>query len=97
MQQQILGDILAKRRDRSIAIILGVKERECDRHLPPEARTKLRKVVLDQLNDFHDLCADLIRSLDAGGDVVVNEVYVEKLDAIHDTLSRLEAASNGSG
>lgn len=83
--QQLLGDILAKRRDRAIAIVLGVKERECDRHLPPEARTKMRKVVLDQFNDFHDLSMDLIRSLD-NGDVVLNELYLEKLDQIYSTL-----------
>lgn len=86
--QQVLGDILAKRRDRAIAIVLGVKERECDRHLPPEARTKLRKVVLDQFNDLHDLSMDLIRSLDTG-DFVVNEVYLDKLDAIYEKLSSL--------
>lgn len=86
--QQLLGDILAKRRDRAIAIVLGVKERECDRHLPQEARSKLRKVVLDQFNDLHDLSMDLIRSLD-NGDVVLNEVYLEKLDAIYNTLQSL--------
>lgn len=86
--QQLLGDILAKRRDRAIAIVLGVKERECDRHLPPEARTKMRKVVLDQFNDFHDLSMDLIRSLD-NGDVVFNEIYIEKLDQIYNTLKTM--------
>ncbi len=86
--QQLLGDILAKRRDRAIAIVLGVKERECDRHLPPEARQKLRKVVLDQFNDLHDIAMDLVRSLD-NGDVVVNEMYLERLDAIYDAVKTL--------
>lgn len=90
MQQQLLSDILAKRRDRAIAIILGVKERECDDHLPNFASAKLRKVVLDQLNDYHDLCADLIRSLDTD-DVVLNETYLERLDQISNQLSRVEA------
>lgn len=97
MQHQLIGDILGRRRDRAIAIVLGVKERECDRHLPPEARQKLRKVVLDQFNDFHDLCADLMKSFDTG-DVVLNELFVERLDRIHDTLGRLEseiASANG--
>lgn len=88
MQQQLLGDILAKRRDRAIAIVLGVKERECDIHLPPQARSKLRKVVLDQFNEFHDLSMDLIRSLD-NGDVVLNEIYLEKLDQIYNTLKTM--------
>lgn len=86
--QQLLGDILAKRRDRAIAIVLGVKERECDKHLPPEARQKLRKVVLDQFNDVHDLAMDLVRSLD-NGDVVVNELFLERLDAIYDVVKTL--------
>jgi hypothetical protein len=88
-QQQLLSEILGKRRDRAIAIILGVKERECDDYLPSESRNKLRKVVLDQVNDFHDFCADIVRSLDSG-EVVLNEVYVTKLDAIHEVLERLE-------
>jgi hypothetical protein len=90
MQQQLLSDILAKRRDRAIAIILGVKERECDSHLPNFASAKLRKVVLDQLNDYHDLCADLIRSLDTD-EVILNEAYLERLDQISNQLSRVEA------
>lgn len=80
--QQLLGEILAKRRDRAIAIVLGVKERECDQHLPPEASHKLRKVVLDQLNDYHDLCVDVMRSLDTG-DMQLNAHYMDKLDSIH--------------
>lgn len=90
MQQQLLSDILAKRRDRAIAIILGVKERECDQYLPNQASAKMRKVVLDQLNDYHDLCADLIRSLDSD-DVVLNEIFVERLDMISNQLSQVQA------
>ncbi len=90
MQQQLLSDILAKRRDRAIAIILGVKERECDKSLSPASSSKLRKVVLDQLNDYHDLCADLIRSLDSD-DVVLNEVFVERLDQISNQLTQVQA------
>lgn len=86
--QQLLSDILAKRRDRAIAIVLGVKERECDPYLSAEASHKLRKVVLDQLNDFHDLCLDVMRSLDTG-DIHLNEVYMQKLDSIHDLVFEL--------
>lgn len=90
MQQQLLGDILARRRDRAIAIILGFRERECDSYLPPDVSHKLRKVVLDQLNDYHDLCSDLIRSLDSD-EVVLNELFVQRLDSIHESLGRLES------
>jgi hypothetical protein len=90
MQQQLLTDILAKRRDRVIAIILGVKERECDKYLNPQASSKLRKVVLDQVNDYHDLCTDLIRSLDTD-DVVLNEIFVDRLDMISNQLTQVQA------
>jgi hypothetical protein len=89
MQHQLVGDILAKRRDRAIAIVLGVKEREADRHLPPDARQKLRKVVLDQMNDFHDLAVDLVRSLDTG-QVALNEEYLTKLDDLFEAIAALK-------
>jgi hypothetical protein len=80
--QPVLADILKKRMDKACAIMLGVKERECDKHLPPEARAKLRKVILDQMNDFYDICCDVMRSLDRG-DTILNEKYLEKLNEIH--------------
>lgn len=84
--QQVLVDILAKRRDRAIAIVLGVKERECDKFLPQPAQTKLRKVVLDQMNDLHEIALDLIRSLDSNSEAVINELWLQKIDEIHDAV-----------
>lgn len=80
--QTAMADMLAKRRDRAIAIILGVKEREIDTHLPKEAQAKLRKVILDQVNDLYDVALELLKSLDHE-DSVVNELWLEKLDAIY--------------
>jgi len=74
--------LLGKRRDRSIAILLGYKEREVDRYLPSEIRAELRKNVLDQINDFYDLALDVLNSLD-GNAVVLNEEYLQRLDDIH--------------
>lgn len=85
---QMITEVLGKRRDRAIAIVLGLKERECDKHLPPETRHKLRKVVLDQFNDLYDFAVDLLESLDQGG-VQINELYLEKLDQLHDDVSGL--------
>jgi hypothetical protein len=90
-QSEVLTDLLGKRKDRAIGIVLGVKERECDRFLPPEVSKKLRKVVLDQLNEFHDLCLDVMRSLD-DGDVVLNERYFEMLAEVHNAV-----VGNGNG
>lgn len=85
MVNSSLDSLLARRRDRAIAIILGVKERECDARLSPEQSGKLRKVVLDQLNEYHDLVADVVRSLDTG-DVVLNDIYLTKIDDIYNQL-----------
>jgi hypothetical protein len=78
---KVVEEILARRRDRAMAIILSLKERECDHHLPEEASRKLRKVVLDQLNEYHELALDLLRSIDSGT-TVVNEAYLAKLDEV---------------
>lgn len=80
-----LMDMLAKRRDRSISIVLGTKERECDRFLPKDAQQKLRKVILDQMNDLAAFAVDVCDSLDTG-EVVLNETYLQKLDDVHDVV-----------
>ena len=85
MAQTAILDLLAKRRDRAISIVLGVKEREADQYLPDHVKAKLRKVVLDQMNDLTDMLLDIARSLD-NGDVVLNEIYLEKIDRMHAAL-----------
>jgi len=82
-------EVLAKRRDRAIAIILGVKEREVDSYLPKPVQAKLRKVILDQLNEYYELCLDLLPSLEQEG-VVLNEVYLDKIAALHDDLGEVQ-------
>ena len=72
-----MRDLLARRKDRTIATILGVKERECDRYLPPEASKAIRKVVMDQVNDLYDVCLDVMRSID-GDEFVLNQEYIER-------------------
>lgn len=87
MSQDTFKTILAKRRDRCIAVILGVKESECDEYLPPEAKAALRKVVLDTVNDYFDLCLDLMRSLETEEPgFVVNELYLQMIDDIHEAV-----------
>lgn len=83
--QDVLIDFLQKRKNRSIAIIMSVKERECDSDLNAMASQKLRKVILDQLNEFYDTCIDVMGSLDTG-EVVLNENYLEKLDELHSAI-----------
>jgi hypothetical protein len=88
--QPALEALLKKRKDRSIAIILGVKERECDRHLPEQASLRLRKVILDQLNELYEIVIDITASLDTG-DVVLNEEYLGKIDRMVEELAALRA------
>lgn len=80
--QPALEQLLRKRKDRAIAIILAVKERDCDKHLPPDVQRALRKVVLDQLNEFYEIVVDVAGSLD-NGEFVLNEEYLAKIDEIH--------------
>jgi hypothetical protein len=79
---QAVVSILERRRNKAIAIVLGVKEREVDYYIPKPVQDKLRKVVLDQFNDYHELCIDVFRSLD-NGEVTLNEDYLEALMEIH--------------
>jgi hypothetical protein len=80
--QDALLDLLAKRRDRAIGVVLRVKEREVDAQLSATQSHKLRKVILDQFNEFHDLVVDVLGSVD-DGEAVLNEEYLAKLDQMH--------------
>lgn len=81
-------DILKKRRDRAIAIILNVKEREVDPYLDQEgggahASRLLRKVILDQFNDFCELALDVTASGEASKFEFNAEVWERKINDIH--------------
>lgn len=86
-------DILRKRRDRAIAIVLNVKEREVDPLLDQEgggayASRALRKVILDQFNDFCDLALDVTNSGEASQFEFNPEVWIRKLNDIHTAVTR---------
>lgn len=85
--QEVLTDFLQRRKNRAIASIMSVKERECDTSLSAMQSQKLRKVILDQLNEFHATCVDVMSSLDTG-EVVLNEEYLAKLDEVHAVITR---------
>jgi len=78
--QDSVKELLGRRKNRAIAIILTCKETECDSYLPDSASYRLRKVVLDQVNELHDLCVDVIESLDTDN-VVLNEFWLKKIEA----------------
>lgn len=84
-----LTDLLARRRDRAIAIMLRVKEQECDKYLPMESSLRLRKVVLDQMNAFYDMCADIVNSLDNPGQQTLNEHWLRRIDELSSTVEEI--------
>ena len=97
-------DILKKRRDRAIAIILSIKEREVDpllNQMPGGSRASglLRKVVLDQVNDFYDMALDVATSGEADRYEFNAAVWIPKiegrLDDLHEVLTGI--ATNGNG
>lgn len=97
--QPAIAEVLERRRNRSIAIILGVKERDCDQFLTEEASNRLRKVVLDQLNEYHDFIVDIFRTVDTSEQFVVNEHFLDKIDAIYNQVVRkgiMIAGDNGT-
>lgn len=80
-------ELVERRKDRAIAIILRMKESECDEFLPAGVRTKLRKVILDQLNDLAEVVTDILKA-STSDTVVVNEFWLEKLMEVHAVVTR---------
>jgi hypothetical protein len=81
-------DILKKRRDRAIAIILNVKERDVDQLLPrspagDRASKAMRKVVLDQINDLCDMACDIVTSSEVATFEFNPEIWEAKINDIH--------------
>ena len=96
-------DILKKRRDRTIAIILGVKEREVD---PVLARTPggehaskaLRKVVLDQVNDLYDIALDVASSSGADDFEFNPEVWSKRIEGqLRDMTRAVQVLADQNG
>lgn len=83
-------DLLSRRKDRALAIILRFKELDCDEFLPQPTRVALRKIILDQINSYHDLAVDLLES--SSDDALINQIWLQKLEEIHSVVM-----SNGQG
>lgn len=75
VERQMIG----KRRDRVIATILGFKEDSCDEYLPDDVSDKLRKVILDQINDVCNYAIDI-----AEEKTVVNEEFLKRLVSLEE-------------
>lgn len=102
-------ELIRKRRDRSIAIIMNIKEREVDKILKAapggiEASRRLRKVILDQMNEFCDLATDVALSGEAGEFWFNDELWNQRLgeirgvvrQALEEFEDELEVAPDGN-
>lgn len=75
-------DFLRRRKDRACAIVLHALEKE---QLPRQAHERVRKAILDQFNDYYAGALDVIQSVDTGT-VVVNEIWLERLEQIYEKV-----------
>jgi hypothetical protein len=85
------NEFLRRRKDRAAAIILSAVEKELSGPLDGAPRGRLRKVILDQLNDLYNATLDVVQSVDTGT-VVLNDIWLERLEAIYDVVT----SGNGS-
>lgn len=81
-----LEEMLAQKRNQAIAIIMSVKEEEVDSYLPDDASYSLRKVVLDQINAFHNLAHSLLKS--TADSVELNQYYLDLISEMHDVVTK---------
>lgn len=81
MVEDGLKALLGRRKNRTLAIMLATKdELEEDGWLEEEEAEKLRSVILDQVNDFHDFCVDLLEAARSGQEV--NQIALDRLESI---------------
>lgn len=90
-QNSMAANLVATRGNRASAAILGwieenlYKEYEIDSTM----QRRLRQQVLDQVNALKDLSIDIVKSETA----VINEIWVQKLDEIHEELRAINGAA----
>jgi hypothetical protein len=77
-------DFLKRRRDRAVGSILGFAERELFDSLTPELQQKLRRVVLDACNGYHDSVLDLV----SADDSTRNDKVLELLEGLHTKVDK---------
>ena len=75
-------DVVSRRCNKVIAIILRYKDEHLDPYLPEETANEFRTLVLDQINDLHDLFVDLLK-VSKDDSAVVNEHYLALLEEVH--------------
>lgn len=78
-------ELIEKRKNRAIAIVMKVKEREVDPLLTgaagEAAKRALRKAIIDMFNDLGDMAKDVAMSGEAAKTWFNDEVWEERLTA----------------
>ncbi len=77
--------LVATRGNRCSASILGWMETNVYPKYPEistQTQKQIRQMILDNVNAFKDLSIDIVKSETS----VLNDVWVQKLDAIHEEL-----------
>lgn len=82
-------DFVKKRRDRVLATILSYKEINVDRYLPQAERENLRRIILNNVNDFNDLVLDMLKAT-AEPHVETNQLYLDAMKSLGRIEARLE-------
>jgi len=77
--------LLGRRKNRVLAIMLAEKDDLAENgYLPEYEAEHLRKVILDQVNDFHDFCVDLLGTT---GSMQTNQYALDRLNEIYEIVS----------
>ncbi len=84
MQAEVEG-ILERRKNKVIAKLLGTKEAEIDSHIDPDVARRYRKLILDEINAYHDFALDVMREVDLDN-TNINGAALEMLAAISEQL-----------
>lgn len=81
-ESQVIA-LVDRKKNRAIRAILGTKERDIDPYIDDETAVRFRKVVLDELNDLVEFVKDVLASSPEGQSMVVNDLYLQKIDDLH--------------
>jgi hypothetical protein len=87
MADNHLARLVAERRKRLVASILGHAEREFYAQLTPEQQATFRRKTLGAVDEFCDLMRDILKI--SGEDVVLNQHALDLLNALHDQQQAL--------
>lgn len=91
----LADELLKKRKDRAVAIVMNIIERDIHPLLNqlPEgkrepAKRKLRKVILDQFNDFYDMARDVALSGEAATFWFNDEEWEHRFEVIWEQATK---------